>query len=129
MQNPLGVVFGVDLTPCGAMSGHGTSASSRWLDGARADARDSVRSGQQVRPVSLLTVGGRGRQVAVGDRVVTVEHRGTRGTYPVTGLRGGESGHNDLHVRSLWKKVSEGITALFDRGGINRALGRPWASC
>jgi hypothetical protein len=45
MQNPLGVVFGVDLTPCGAMSGHGTSASSRWLDGARADARDSVRSG------------------------------------------------------------------------------------
>jgi hypothetical protein len=97
--------------------------------GAGADARNNVRSGQQVRPASLLTVGGRGRQVAVGDRAVTVERRGTRGTHPATGFRGGESGHNDLRVWLLQKKVSEGVTTLFDRGGINRALGRPWAGC
>jgi hypothetical protein len=36
------------------------------------------------------------------------------------------SGHIDRHVRSLWKTPSEDVTAIFDRGVINRSGGRPW---
>jgi hypothetical protein len=32
----------------------------------------------------------------------------------------------DRHVRSSRNLPSEGVTALFDRGVINRCLGRPW---
>jgi hypothetical protein len=49
--------------------------------------------------------------------------------HPATQLRGGASGHNDLRVRSLREKASERVTALFDCGGINRALDLPWAGC
>jgi hypothetical protein len=34
--------------------------------------------------------------------------------------------HINRHVRSLRKLPSEGVTALFDRGIINRSGGQPW---
>jgi hypothetical protein len=36
------------------------------------------------------------------------------------------SGHIDLRVRSSRKLPSEAVTALFDRGVINRSGDRPW---
>jgi hypothetical protein len=128
VQNPLGIVSAVDLTPCSAVSSHGTGVSNRWLGGVqgrRSERAWQCQVRQQVHPVSLLTVGARRRQVAVGDHAVTVEHRGTCGTHPVTELRGGASDHNDLRVLSLREEASKGVTALFDLGVINRALGRP----
>jgi hypothetical protein len=35
MQNPLGVVSRVDLTPHGTVLGHGTGVSGHWLGGAQ----------------------------------------------------------------------------------------------
>jgi hypothetical protein len=125
-QNLLRVVSGVDLTLHGAtqvMAPVRPVVGSVARKGAGADARNSVRSGQQVRPVSLLTIGVRGRPVAIGDHTVTVECRGTRGTHLVTGLRGGASGHADLCVRSSRRMPSEGVTASLARGDINRSVG------
>jgi hypothetical protein len=76
-----------------------------------------------VRSVSLLTIGTCGRQVAVEDRMVTIERRGTRGTHPAIRLRGGASGHVDLCVRSSRKMPSEGVTTSLAHRAINRTVG------
>jgi hypothetical protein len=63
MQNPLRVVSRVDLSPRGAVLGHGTGVSGRRLGGVQG--RGSGRAWQRkvrlvVCPVSLLTVGTHG---------------------------------------------------------------------